>query len=95
MHANNRYFQKFQINSKQIQKNINLLDKNEIYELSKNITNELKKRINNIVISSPNWHTICIAHLACCIIFNESSSACLGTYLAHYVDITLNLIIFY
>ena len=60
----------------------------DIYKIGKNITNELRERVKDLVISSPDWHTLALSHLARSIIFPESSSPQKGTFLTYTIDLT-------
>lgn len=60
----------------------------QVYQIGKNINNELTERFTDLVISSPNWHMIALSHLARQVAFPQSSSPRKGTFLTHYVDLT-------
>ena len=62
------------------------LSSDEIYKIGKNITNDLSQTFDDLVISSPNWKMLKLAHLARSIAFPESSSP-KRTYLTHYIDL--------
>ena len=58
------------------------------YKMAKEVTNNLYDVILDSTISSPDWHTICLSHLARQIAFPESSSPRIGVFCAQYVDLT-------
>ena len=60
----------------------------EIYQIGKDINDELIERFKNLVISSPDWNMLALSHLARQIAFPQSSSPRHGTFLTHYVDLT-------
>lgn len=58
------------------------------YEMAKAVTSKLFQSISDSTISSPEWHSLCLSHLARQVAFPESSSPRLGSFLAQYVDLT-------
>eukprot|EP01084_Bolivina_argentea_P023003 42806_1 len=64
------------------------LNSDEIYKIGQNITTELTNKISDLVISSPDWHMLCISHLARSIMFPESNSPRNGTFLTYYIDLS-------
>merc|ERR1712048_514381 len=63
-------------------------DKDVKYKMAQQITKTLYQSILDSTLSSPDWHSICLSHLARQIAFNESSSPRMGIFCAQYIDLT-------